>query len=389
MKEAKSHKKKIKILRVVTQAEVVIWHLKNFLDRSNDDFEVYIAGNDVSRYALRYSNVTFIDVNILRKISIWNDIIAFFHIFYLCLKLRPQIVHSIMPKAGLIAAFASFLALVPIRIHTFTGQVWSNLTGRSRAIYIFIDKLIVSVCTVCLTDSPSQSDFLEKQGVNQNGKPIRCIGRGSLSGVDLSRFDISIVDKTRNVLRKELGIAENDFVYIFLARKSITKGINELLKAFSQVVDIPNAKLLFIGPDESEGHLQKLYTQYEYLSDRIISLDKVDAHEKYLAVSDVLCLPSSSEGFGSIVIEAAAMGVPAIGFDIVGLVDSIAHNSTGLLVESSNADEFSKAMRYLFENPGKLREMKINGRIRILDFFSADVIYRLQRDFYNELLLKQ
>jgi len=385
MKKAQRHDK-IKILRVVTQAEVVIWHLKNFLDRSNNDFEIYIAGNNVSRYSQRYPQVTFIDINIQRKISIWYDFRAFIHIAYLCLKLRPMIVHSIMPKAGLITSIAGFLTFIPIRIHTFTGQVWSNLSGKSRSAYIFIDKLIIRACTTCLTDSPSQSEFLAKHGIKKNNEPLKCIGRGSLSGVDLVRFDDQLIGRVRNALRVELGINQRDFVYIFLARKSVTKGIIELFQAFSKLEDLKNIKLLFIGPDESEGYLDELYLKYEYLLDRIISLDKVEGHERYLAVSDVLCLPSSSEGFGSIVIEAAALGIPAIGFKIVGLVDSIENNATGILVKNGDANKFAEAMRYLYDNPTALEKMQIDSKLRTKKFFSADVIYQSQVTFYKNLI---
>lgn len=389
MKNTDKNGKRIKILRVITQAEVVVWHLKNFIDRSNDDYDLYIAGNNVSVYSEQYPDVNFIDVKILRKISFVQDIRAFMHIVRLCMKLKPQIVHSIMPKAGLIASLASFVTFVPVRMHTFTGQVWSGSKGYKKFFYILIDKFIVLISTACLTDSPSQSAFLASHGIVKNGEPLKCAGKGSLSGVDLSRFDIKLVDEIRDSFRESLGIGKNDFVYIFLARKSITKGIKELFEAFSQIADIPNVKLLFIGPDESDGYLDHLYAQYDHLISKVISLDKVSAHEKYLAISDVLCLPSSSEGFGSIVIEAAAMGVPAVGFDIVGLVDSIADGYSGLLVELLNVGEFSKAMRYLHDNSEKLAEMRINARTRILDSFSADVIYGFQKQFYMKLLLEK
>ena len=375
---------KIKLLRVVTQAEVVPWHLKNFIDRSQNDYELFITGNGVSRFKDDYPYVTFIDNEILRKTSVYYDIKALIKLTITCIRIKPEIIHSIMPKAGFLASIAGCLTFVPIRVHTFTGQVWATKNGISRSFYKFMDRLVFKLTTICLTDSPSQSNYLAENGFLVDGKPIQYLGKGSLSGVNLNKFDLNIVNK-RNALRTELGIGENDFVYVFLARKSIVKGIKELIESFAKVTFLPNVKLLFIGPDESNGLLEELLLKHSDIEEKIVSLDIVQNHEKYLAISDVLCLPSSSEGFGSIVIEAAALGVPSIGFDIVGLSDSIENGFSGILVPFKDVDKFSEAMIGLYKDADKLKKMKINARERVLKFFSADAIYDFQKRFYNSL----
>ncbi len=97
-----------------------------------------------------------------------------------------------MPKAGLLSAFAGLIGFVPKRVHTFTEQVWLDKTGFSRKFYIFVDKLIVLLCSKCLTDSPSQSKLLAENGVTDKGKPLAYLGQGSLSGVDLSKFNLDL-----------------------------------------------------------------------------------------------------------------------------------------------------------------------------------------------------
>ena len=380
-----TNNQKIKLLRVVTQAEVVPWHLKNFIDRSETDYELFITGNGVSKFKNDYPFVTFIDNEILRKTSLYADLKALIKLSITCIQIKPQIIHSIMPKAALLAAIAGTIAFVPVRIHTFTGQVWATKNGLAKSFYKLMDKLVIKLSTTCLTDSPSQSKFLEENGLLANNKSIEFLGKGSLSGVNLNKFDIGIV-ANRNVLRHELGIDVNDFVYVFLARKSIIKGIKELIESFEKISSIPNVKLLFIGPDESNGFLNELLSKHSHIKDKIISLDIVKNHEKYLAASDVLCLPSSSEGFGSIVIEAAALGVPSIGFDIVGLSDSIEHDYSGILVPFKDVNKFADAMKNLYQNKEKLSKLKFNSRKRVLKYFSADAIYAFQTEFYKKLL---
>lgn len=376
---------KIKLLRVVTQAEVVPWHLKNFIERSKDDYELFIIGDGVTRFRLDYPHVTFIDNQILRKVSLYYDFKALVKLFFWFLKIRPQIVHSIMPKAGLLSSIAAVLAFIPIRIHTFTGQVWNTKSGASKVFYKLMDKFVFNLNTVCLTDSSSQSDFLAKNGFLVKGKPIKYLGKGSLSGVNLDKFNENIM-KERSILRASLGIDEKDFVYVFLARKTLVKGIKELFESFEQVAVLPDTKLLFIGPDESDGYLDELLSKYKSLTNRIISLGIVKSHERYLAIGDVLCLPSSSEGFGSVVIEAAALGIPSIGFDIVGLSDSIEDNFSGILVPFKNVNSFSEAMKSLYLDAEKLERMKINAKARVIEYFSADKVYMFQKEFYESLL---
>lgn len=378
----------MKILRVVTQAEVVPWHLKNFLDRTGTGYETFVAGNMVSRYQSEYPHIKFIDIKIERKTSLIKDIIALIKLVKICLNLRPHIIHSIMPKSGFLAAAAGFVTFVPVRIHTFTGQVWATKFGLSRFVLKLMDKVIFYLNTSCLTDSPSQSEFLAKAGFKKNGKPIKCLGKGSLAGVDLNRFQL-VSDQEKIELRKEIGLNPQDFVFVFLARKSVVKGIIELFESFERFASVKNVKLLFIGPDESNGVLTDLYKKYEHFSDQIISLDLVKQHEKYLNASDVLCLPSSSEGFGTIVIEAAALKVPTVGFDIVGLSDAIENNETGILVKFKDVKAFSEAMNRLYINTIEFDRIRNNARARILSDFSADFIFNLQMEFYQSLFIKK
>jgi glycosyltransferase involved in cell wall biosynthesis len=377
--------KKIKVLRVITHAIVIQWHLKNFIDRSAVDYDLYITGENVTKYKDEYPHVTFIDNQINRKLSPWDDFKALIRLIKLCRQINPDIIHSIMPKAGLLASVAGLVAGVPIRVHTFTGQIWATMSGLPRFLFRQIDKLILSLCTTCLTDSKSQSEFLKQYGLTKKAQPIPYLGNGSLSGVCLQRFNINLLNE-RDALRLELGIKPHEFVFVFLARKSRVKGIKELFEAFDKIHQLPDVKLLFIGPDESKGYLQQLYHKYELWSHKIVSLDTVTYHEKYIALSDVLCLPSSSEGFGTIVIEAAALTVPSIGFDIVGLRDAIEDNVTGILVPAGDVNKFSDAMIKLYDDENLLKTMKQKARERAIEFFSADTIYKKQHLFYASLL---
>ena len=117
-------------------------------------------------------NIKVIPLNISRNIHLINDVYCLIRLVLIFLKSRPDVVHSISPKSGLLAMVASFVCCVPIRIHTFTGQVWANLKGFSKQFLKFFDILISILSTHNIVDSESQRKFLIKEKVLNLNKSI-------------------------------------------------------------------------------------------------------------------------------------------------------------------------------------------------------------------------
>ncbi len=377
---------KLKVVRVVTASYVVPWHLGNTLKRMPEDFEVCVVGQGVSSCRNLYPHVKWVDINIDRKLDPLTDIMALFALCRFFLIYKPDIVHSIMPKSGLLTAIAGFFCRVPVRIHTFTGQVWATNSGMAKALYYAVDKLINALNTLCLTDSPSQSEFLFEHKITNDGRPLPVLLKGSLSGVDISRFDRQILANQADQLRESLKINKSDFVFAFIARKSQDKGSIDVLKAFARVAGVhPYAKLLFIGPDESGGEIERLRKSDPGLFNNVFDIGQVDNHEAYLAITHVLCLPSYREGFGTIVIDAAALAVPALGSNISGLKDSIEDGKTGRLFPAGDIGALSQIMLDAIENPKKYQEMGIAAKVRVDSFFTADLLYGALKALYLKL----
>ena len=386
MDQPEANLPKLKVVRVVTASYVVPWHLKNTLNRMLPDFEVCVVGQGVSSCRDSYPDVRWVDIDLNRKINVVSDVLALFALCRIFIAYKPDIVHSIMPKAGLLTAIAGFICRVPVRIHTFTGQVWATKTGPARTVYYWLDRLINSLNTICLTDSPSQSAFLRKYKVSNAGRTLPVLLKGSLSGVDVARFNLPALSEQACHLRRQLGLSGTDFVFAFIARKTRDKGAVDVLKAFAAVSKIhPSARLLFIGPDESGGEIEDSLKSDPNLFDNVLDVGQVENHELYLAISDVLCLPSYREGFGTIVIDAAALGVPTIGSNIPGLVDSIENGQTGVLFPVGDVDALAGIMMDCLENPRKYEKMRLHAKARVDEFFTADLLYDALKALYLEL----
>lgn len=372
---------KLKIVRIVTASYVVPWHLANTLKRLPQDFEVTVVGQGVSAYRDSHPGIRWIDLDLNRKVSPLSDLSALFSLCRIFISIKPDIVHSIMPKAGLLSALAGFLCRVPVRLHTFTGQVWATKQGMARHFYYLIDRTINALNTVCLTDSPSQSAFLREHGFSYEGGALPVLSKGSLSGVDTGRFRAD--ESLRARIRNELDIADDAIVFLFLGRMNRDKGVLELARAFASVND-SRSYLVLAGPDE-EGIGSAVRTFTETCSGRVHLTGVVSRPEDYMAMADVFCLPSYREGFGSVVIEAAACGLPAIGSRIPGLVDAIEDGRTGVLFPKGDIKALADSMRDFLDHTGKYEAMGANAKDRVAKSFSADVLYGALKDMYLDL----
>jgi glycosyltransferase involved in cell wall biosynthesis len=327
-------------------------------------------------------NAQVIPVKIERKISFLNDLKSFFDLYGIFKKEQFDIVHSIMPKSGFLSMLAGLFARVPVRVHTFTGQVWKNSTGVKRFILKTMDKMLAVCATHILVDSPSQREFLISGGVVSREKSS-VIGNGSMCGVDENKFYFD--EEARRNIRKTLSIASDDIVFIFLGRMNRDKGILDLSRAFASLCSrFGNVHLLLSGPDE-ENMGEKVLDICSQCSDKVHIMGYADAPEKNMSAADVFCLPSYREGFGLVIIEAAAVGIPSIGSRIYGITDAIDDGVTGLFFEPAAHHDLMLKMTRFVEDPSLVRSMGKRARENALQKYSKEKITFAMIDYYKEL----
>jgi glycosyltransferase involved in cell wall biosynthesis len=327
--------------------------------------------------------IRVIEVKIERKIKPVSDLLALLKLVRLFRSENFDIVHTTTPKAGLLGMCAAFACSVPVRIHTFTGQAWIEWRGLLRRVGWLSDWLIGRISTHCYADSASQRRFLIDDAVISCDR-ISVLGSGSLAGVDLSRFNKELHDGSRDVLSL-MGIEKSDFIITFLGRVNLEKGLRELILAFRLVQEFhPKSSLLIIGPLERDGEGFLDGVSQEMLAS-VHFLGYQSAPEVWLAATDLLCLPSYREGFGNVVIEAAALGVPAIGTSIPGLEDAIIDGETGVLVQPKDIEALAMALKEFILN-GELRQkMGVAARVRAMSDFSSLLVNKLVIDEYFRL----
>jgi len=322
-----------------------------------------------------------VPVRIRRQIAPLADLAALLRLLALFRRERYAAVSSVTPKAGMLAMLAAAMAGVPLRTHIFTGQVWATRTGWKRRLLKAADRLMARLATHVLADSPSQRDFMIAEGIAPAEK-IQVLGDGSICGADGERFR---PDAARRAgVRLAQGIPEEAVVFLFLGRLNRDKGVPDLAEAFA-ALDNPAAWLLVVGPDEADlrGDLEsRLGTALA----RSRFVGYTDRPEDFMAAADVFCLPSYREGFGMVIIEAAAAGVPSIGSRIYGVTDAIEENVTGLLHRAGDAAGLAGLMTKLAGDAGRRQAMGEAARARALRLFSREAVTQAWLDFYRQLL---
>jgi len=320
-----------------------------------------------------------IPLAIERNISLLSDLRALIGLTAIFRRERFDVVHSVTPKAGLLAMLAGRMAGIGLRIHTFTGQVWATRSGFSRWLLKSMDRLLASCATHLLADSHSQRDFILAQGVTYAGK-LRVLASGSICGVDTVRF--SPDETVRREIRKQFGIADGETLFLFLGRLNPDKGVLDLAQAFNRLPE--TSRLLFVGPDESgmQARIEGLAADHP----RVHFVSYTDKPEAYMCAADVFCLPSYREGFGSVVIEAAACGIPAIASRIYGLTDAVEEGRSGLLFPPRNIDALADCMLRLNDDKVLRSAMGTLARQRAEKDFSSTRVTQAWLEYYDALL---
>ncbi len=330
--------------------------------------------------------LTRVAIPIARPIAPWADLRALLALLRLFRRQRFDLVHSVTPKAGLLAMLAGALTGVPLRLHTFTGQVWLTRAGLMRVLLKSADRLIARLATHVLADSASQREFLIAQGIVAARKSS-VLARGSISGVDTLRFRPDAAARER--VRRDCGIPPEAVVFLYLGRINRDKGVLDLAQAYAELgAQYQDAHLLLVGPDED--HLRAALTGAAAgCAARLHYVALTDRPQEYFAAADVYCLPSYREGFGTTIIEAAAAGVPAIGSNIYGITDAIVAGETGLLFEAGDVRQLAQCMGTLAGDASLRARMGEQARQRAGRDFSSAVVTAALLEYYAALLAQR
>ena len=331
-------------------------------------------------------------INMSRKITPFQDLKSLWEMWNFLRKEKPQIVHTHTPKAGIIGMLAARLAGVPHRLHTVAGLPLMEATGIKRKILNFVEKLTYSSATRVYPNSKGLYDFILQNNFTQSNK-LKIIANGSSNGINTTFFSPDQVSETEWVaLREKLNIQPDDFVFVFVGRIVSDKGINERIKAFSELQAVENnelmgIKLLLVGGLENDLDPLNPETLAEINQNKdIISVGFQQDVRPFFAISDALAFPSYREGFPNVVMQAGAMGLPSIVSDINGCNEIIVEGENGLIIPPKNVEKLKEKMLTLAGDKNLYIKLKENSRRMIENRYEQSVVWNALLEEYEGLL---
>jgi len=380
---------KPKLFRISTVPMSLNLLLKGQLNFLNQDFDVTAISGEGADLELvkEREGVKTHPIEMHRHISLKQDLASLWRLYRYFKKEKPAIIHSITPKAGLLSMMAGKLAGVPIRMHTFTGLIFPYKNGYMKRTLIIMDRILCRCATHIYPEGKGVKEDLQRHNITN--KPLKIIANGNVNGVDLDYYHPeAISEEAKNQLRDSLQIKKEDFVFVFVGRLVIDKGVRELVKAFDALSKHhQNIKLILVGPKEN-AHNPKKRAMFHSIhqNENIITVGFQDDVRPYYAVSNVLMLPSYREGFPNAVLQAGAMGLPSIVSDISGCNEIIEHEVNGLLVPKKNHQELQKNMEKILVTPNFLESLQKNARNRVAESFDKSLVWRELKKEYEKVL---
>ncbi len=374
-----------KILRACTVPQSIGFVVGMIPDLTKE-YEVGVLSSPGEEWAMldKYGDaVKRLEVPMERHISPLRDLRSLWRLVRVFRRERPDMVHSMTPKAGLLCMLAAWITRVPVRVHMFTGLVFPTATGLKRRILMATDRLTCACATHVLPEGEGVKRDLLDNGITR--KPIKVLGYGNCRGIDLDRFDPTLpeIQAEAAKLRKP-----EVFTFIAIGRLVGDKGINELVAAFSRLNrELPATRLILVGPQEKELDPLSPATLSEIESNPAIEAVGNQADVRpWLIAADCHVLASYREGFPNVVIEAGAMGLPQIVTDINGANEIIINGRNGVIVPPKNADAIHASMSRMATDPAFRSVLAANARPLIASRYEQSYVRRCLKEYYKEIL---
>ncbi len=215
------------------------------------------------------------------------------------------------------------------------------------------------------------------------------------NGVDPQKYSMQQVSKEKiREIRQSYGLKDDDLMILFLGRLVWVKGVDKLVGAMPHVLQkIPNAKLVIVGLGEMRDYLEKMVQNLNLQDSVRFCFEFIPEEERiaHYAACDLAVFPSNYEPFGIVAIEAMSMEKPVVvgASGVSGMreiVVSAGQDQCGFHINPHDPPDIAWGIINALQDPQRRIELGQNGRKRVLQKFTWDIIAKQTVKVYTELL---
>lgn len=349
-----------KVLQIITLsdwggAQRVVFDLADNLDKEKFEVEVACSPGGTLVEKLRARNIKVYEVkNLARRISVSNDIKAFFALKKIIKKGKYDIVHCHSAKAGFLGRLAAKQAGVKKIFYTVHSWGFYNQDeyGLMRKTFIFLEKLSGAFTTriICVANRVLSDGIRQKIAKLKKFVLIQ-------NGIDFN------VENKRDEIRAIYGIKPKDIVVAMVARLAYPKDPLLFLQVAKEVLRLCSGQaqdvkfiLLGAGPLQEKCHN---FVKSNGLENKVLLLgekDPIEAREMFFSF-DIFVLLSHFEGMPITILEAMFAGLPVVASNVGGISELIDDAPGGFLVRNNYFSEIKEKIEYLIKNPQSRTQM--------------------------------
>jgi glycosyltransferase involved in cell wall biosynthesis len=318
---------------------------------------------------------------LIRAVRPWVDMKAYWRLRAAFRRLKPDVVHTHSSKAGIVGRAAAWHERVPAVVHTIHGMPFGPFeTPMNNRLYIALEKwaarrahAIVSVC-----------DAMTSQALAAGvGRPDQFLT--VYSGMEADLF--LEPRRSRDEVRRELGLADDDVAFATVARLFELKGHDDIIAVAGEVLaSNPRVKFVWIGDgilrNRLIADLERLGIRRSFILTGLVTPERIP---DLLNAVDAVIHPSLREGLARVLPQALLVGRPVISYDVDGAREVVIPQ-TGILLPPQDLGGLKKAILELAAAPATRAAMGQEGRRRFADQFRHETMARELRSLYERLL---
>jgi glycosyltransferase involved in cell wall biosynthesis len=299
-------------------------------------------------------------------------------------RLRPDVVHTHSSKAGILGRAAAWAERVPAVVHTIHGLPFGPSESRSKnALYVGLERWAARRChaIVSVCDSMTEQALAAKVGRPEQYLTV-------YSGMDVDSF--LNPPRSRDEVRRELGLNETDVAFATVARLFERKGHDDILAAAPAILQSnPKVRFVFIGDglwrDRLKDEARRLGVDHAVLFVGLVPPGRIP---ELLGAVDAVVHPSLREGLARVLPQALLVGRPVISYDVDGAKEVVLPE-TGILLPPRSIDGLTAATLRLAADPALRHAMGAEGRARFAHQFRHETMTDSLRSLYLRLLDRQ
>ena len=362
--------RKIRILYVITSLGIggaerlLLSHLK-LLDHKRYEFHVCALWNkpdDLVNDISYYSTITSLGIKSRFSPS------AITQLAKLIKQTKPDIIHSHLFQPRIYSAMAHIISNYGILI----THKHNKVNPKKHNILIILEMISILLSKKVIAISNSVKTSLRKIELVRS-KKIFVLH----NGIDYQKF-FKIADSNK-ILKV------NPIIFGTICRLEPQKGISYLLLAMKFILTkFPSAQLEIVGDGSLQQELKEL-TEKLGISNSVKFFGKFTDVIPFYRRMNIFILPSVYEGFGIVLLEAMAAGVPVIATNVDGIREVVINGESGILIPPKNPEAIAEAILKLIENPQLVKKLVDGGLMRSKSFDIKEHVMKLD-NFYANLL---